>query len=128
MSVSIKLRQLESKISNLQIHHQNLLKDRRQEIAALITSLELAPVEDNILFGGLLFLKDKITTQDPMVEVWQDVGDRFLRRKQKNTPRIPSGKTAPSNAAAMSISTPKSSESHPQSRKEQNAKTTELTT
>ena len=130
MSVSLKLRQLESKISTLQSHHQALLKDRREEIAALITSLELAHVEDNILLGALLFLKDKVTTQDPtgiaLVEAWQDAGDRFLRRKQKHSSRVPSEKIAPSKAAATSNSTSKLPESHPQSRKEQDAKTTEL--
>jgi len=127
MSVSLKLRQLESKISTLQTQHQNLLKDRQQEIAGLITSLELAHVEDSILFGALLFLKDKISTQDPILETWGDAGDRFLRRKQKNSPRIPSGKAAPSKSAATSVPTHKLSESHPQQRKEQDAKTTELT-
>jgi hypothetical protein len=131
MSVSLKLRQLESKISTLQSHHQNLLKDRQQEIASLVTSLELAQVEDSLLIGSLLFLKDKISTQDPtglaLVEAWRDEGDRFLRRKQKNSPRIPSRKTAPSKSAATSVPTHKLSESHPQQRKEQDAKTTELT-
>ena len=73
--VSLKLRQLDSKILTLQTQHKNLLKDRSQEIAVLITSLELAPIEDNILLGGLLFLKEKITTQDPtglaLVEAWR---------------------------------------------------------
>ncbi|MBX9621541.1 MAG: hypothetical protein K2X28_05900 [Alphaproteobacteria bacterium] len=132
MSVSLKLRQLESKISTLQTQHQTLLKDRQQEIAGLITSLELAHVEDNLLIGVLLFLKDKITTQDPtgltMVEAWRDAGDRFLRRKQKKSPRIFSENTAPSKAATTSNPKPKLSESHTQQRKEQDAKTTELTT
>ncbi|MCI5059207.1 MAG: hypothetical protein MRY83_24050 [Flavobacteriales bacterium] len=84
MSASLKLRQLESKISTLQTQHQNLLKDRQQEIAGLITSLELAHVEDNLLIGSLLFLKDKISIQDPILEAWRLAGDRFLSRKQKN--------------------------------------------
>ena len=101
MSVSLKLRQLESKISALQSQHQNLLKDRQQEIAALITSLELAHVEDNILLGALLFLKDKISTQDPpglaLVEAWRDAGDRFLRRSKskKHPPTLPLEAAAP---------------------------------
>ncbi len=91
MSVSLKLRQLESKISTLKTQHQNLLKDRQQEIAGLITSIELAHIEDNLLLGALLFLKNKITTQDPMVEAWRDTGDRFLRRSKskKQPPTLP---------------------------------------
>ena len=91
MSVSLKLRQLESKISTLQSQHQVLLRDRQQEIAALITSLELAHVEDNLLIGSLLFLKDKIITPDPILEIWRDAGDRFLRRSKskKQLPILP---------------------------------------
>ncbi|MBY0272909.1 MAG: hypothetical protein K2X02_05820 [Alphaproteobacteria bacterium] len=95
MSVSLKLRQLESKISTLQSHHQTLLKERHQEIAALMTSLDLAQVEDNILLGALLFLKNKISTKDPtglaLVEAWRDAGDRFLRRSKskKQPPTLP---------------------------------------
>ena len=102
MSVSLKLRQLESKISTLQAHHQNLLKDRQQEIAGLITSLELVHVEDNILLGVLLSLKEKIITQDPILEAWRDAGDRFLRRpkSKKQLPALSvetaSSKTKPS--------------------------------
>ena len=127
MSVSQKLRQLESKISTLQSQHQNLLKDRQQEIAGLITSLDLAQVEDNILLGSLLFLKNKIATQDPILEAWRDAGDRFLRRKQKKSPRIFSENIGPSKAATTPNPKPKLSESHTQQRKEQDAKTTELT-
>lgn len=96
MSVSLKLRQLESKISTLQSQHQNLLKDRRQEIAALITSLELAQIEDNILLGALLFLKNKIATQDPLLEAWHDAGERFLRcsKSKKQPPTLPHEKAA----------------------------------
>jgi hypothetical protein len=68
---------------------------RSKELAALITSIDLAHVEENILFGALLFLKDKITTQDPtgltLVEAWRDAGDRFLRRSKskKEPPTLP---------------------------------------
>ena len=97
MSVSLKLRQLEIKISTLQTQHQTLLKDRQQEIAGLITSLELAHLEDNLLIGALLFLKNKITTQDPILEAWRDAGERFLRRSKskKQPPTLPLEKAAP---------------------------------
>ena len=119
MNASIKLRQLEFKLSTLQIHQQNLLKERQQEIAALITSLDLASFDDSILLGGLLFLKDKIIMQNPMVEVWQQTGMRFLRRKQKQN--------STSKRVTTSYQTPQLVTKQPQSRKAQDAKTTELT-
>ncbi len=106
MSVSLKLRQLESKISTLQTQHQNLLKDRQQEIAGLIISLDFAQVEDNILLGALLFLKNKIATQDPILEAWRSTGERFLRRSKskKQSPTLsletPPAKPKPSQKSS----------------------------
>jgi len=80
MSASTKLRQLESKLSSLQNQHQILLKERQQEIAVLLSTIDLAHLDDKVLVGGLLFLKDKITNQDPIVEAWRDAGETFLQR------------------------------------------------
>ncbi len=60
MSASKQLRQLESRISDLQNQHQRLLKERQQEIAILLTAVDLAHLDDKILVGGLLFLKEKL--------------------------------------------------------------------
>jgi len=80
MSASLKLRQVESKISTLQNQCQHHLKQRQQEIANLIAVLELASLDDTILTGGLLFLKEKITTKDPVISSWHTAGERFCRR------------------------------------------------
>lgn len=85
MSASLKIRQLESKISDLQSQHQILLKERQQEIAVLFSTVDLAHLDDKILLGYLLFLKDKITTQDRMLEAWHDAGEKFLRRSKPKT-------------------------------------------
>ena len=85
MSSSVKIRQLKSKISDLQSQYQHLLPQRQQDIAALITSLDLASMEDTFLVGGLMFIKDKVAIQDPIVEGWRKAGERFLRQtKSKN--------------------------------------------
>ncbi|MBL8676331.1 MAG: hypothetical protein JNJ47_02740 [Alphaproteobacteria bacterium] len=85
MSASVKMRQLQSKISDLQTQYQYLLPQRQEDIATLITSLDLASMEDAFLVGGLLFVKDKVTTQDPIAEDWQSAGEKFLRQaKSKN--------------------------------------------
>ena len=88
MSTSVKIRQLESKISDLQAQYQHLLPQRQQDISALITSLDLASMEDSSLVGGLMFVKNKVTTQDPIVEGWRNAGERFLRqtKSKSNSP------------------------------------------
>lgn len=84
MSASIKIRQLESKISELQSQYQLLLKERQQEIAALLTVVDLAHIDDKTLVGGLLFLKEKISSQDSAAlslwEGWHNASENFLRR------------------------------------------------
>ena len=80
MNASLKISQIESKISELQSQKQHLLEERQKEIAVLIATLGLTSLEDKVLIGGLQFLKHKITTQDPIVEVWHAAGERFLRR------------------------------------------------
>lgn len=74
--------QIKTKITALQHQYDHLLQQRQQDIAQLITALDLASLEDQILVGALLFIKDKIAIQDPMVEDWQQAGMRFLRRPQ----------------------------------------------
>ena len=88
MSTSVKMRQLQSKISGLQTQYQHFLIQRQQDIATLITSLDLASMEDASLVGGLMFVKSKVATQDPIVEGWQNAGEKFLRqaKSKNNTP------------------------------------------
>lgn len=125
MTASTKLHQLESKISDLQTQHQLLLKERQQEISILLSSVDLAHLEDKTLLGVLLFIRDKITTQDPILETWQDVGEKFLRRtkpkshpreggKQKEErPQITSGNLTPSKQTAASQTTHQSPQKQP---------------
>ena len=81
------MRQLESKILDLQSQYQHLLTQRQQDITALIATLDLASLEDALLVGGLLFVKDKVTTQAPIVEDWRNTGDRFLRKQEPKNQR-----------------------------------------
>lgn len=73
-------------MSALQEEYKKRLLQRQQAIASLIVTLDLAHIDDQLLIGGLLFLKDKITIQDSLVEDWRSAGDRFLRwKKSKNS-------------------------------------------
>ncbi len=80
------INQLKSKMSALQEEYEKRLLQRQQAIASLIVTLDLAHIDDQLLIGGLLFLRDKITTQDPLVEGWRNAGDRFLRWKKSKNP------------------------------------------
>ena len=64
------MRHLESKISDLQNQYQSLLKERQKDITTFIATLDLASLEDPLLVGGLIFIKEKVTGKDPILEVW----------------------------------------------------------
>lgn len=118
MKASLKISQIESKISDLQSQKQRLLEDRQKEITTLIAFLDLASLEDKILIGGLQFLKHTITTKDSLVEDWHYAGEQFLRHT-KRARRILSSKKDSSPP-----STPQPPQKSPQSREKniENAK------
>lgn len=92
------MHQLESKILDLQAQYQSLLTERQQETATLLSTVDLIHLDNTILLGGLLFLKEKTTSQDAtsksLVEAWRDAGEKFLRRTKPKTPPGKSGEQA----------------------------------
>lgn len=125
------MRQLESKISDLQTQYEFLLKERQQHITTFIATLELASLEDPLLIGGLLFIKEKVTEKDPILEAWRDAGEKFLRRskpKSCSRPHKPKegkhasacsrapGKKSPLNSISTPQTTDQPSQQQPQSR------------
>jgi|GEM_PF-2481693 len=82
MTASLKLRALSAKISELQAQQSDLLKKRNLDIAEDISRLNLAHLDHMKLMGGLLFLSEKITTDDPITEDWLKAGEKFLRRQK----------------------------------------------
>ena len=103
------LNQIKSKISALQNQYQKLLIQRQQDIASLISTLDLAHVDDQLLLGGLIFLKEKITTHDSIMEEWRNAGERFLRTikpKRQSHPKPITPSSSPTQ----------SPQKHPQSR------------
>src|SRR5260221_2702214 len=84
MTASLKLQRLESKISKLDSQKQDLLKQRLDETAELMSKLNLANLNDKLLVGALLFIQERITRGDPMTEDWHQAGERFLRKNRAN--------------------------------------------
>ena len=120
MSASIKLargrpaknmRQIKSKIDELQSRYQQQAQRRQEDIATLLSWVDLTPVDDSILMGAFLFIQNKIITQDPLVEDWNDTGLRFLRQ-----PKSQNLSCFTDNAASQT--THRSPQKHPESRGE----------
>jgi hypothetical protein len=93
MSASIKLargrpsknmQRIASKISDLQSLYQQQAQRRQKEIIHLLSGIALTSVEDPILMGAFLFIQNKITTKDPIVEDWNVAGARFLRQSKSH--------------------------------------------
>lgn len=79
------MRQLQSKIADLQTQYQQHEKCRQEEIVQLLSWVDLTPVDNSILMGAFLFIQNKITTKDPIMEVWQSTGMRFLRQPKSKS-------------------------------------------
>ena len=117
MSASMKLargrpsknmQRLASKISDLQSLYQQQAQRRQEQIAALVSRVDLTSVDDPILMGAFLFIQNKLTTKDPIVEDWNNAGIRFLRQ-----PKSQNFTSFTSNAASQTtyLSPQKQSES-----------------
>lgn len=120
MSASMKLtrgrpsknmQRLASKIFDLQSLYQQQAQRRQEQITALVSRVDLAPVDDSILMGAFLFIQNKLTTKDPIVEDWNNAGARFLR--QSKTQNL-----SPFTRNAASQTTHCSPQKQPKSREE----------
>jgi hypothetical protein len=121
MSASMKLahgrpsknmQRLASKISELQSLYQQQSQRRQEQIAALVSRVDLTSVNDPILMGAFLFIQNKLTTKDPIVEDWNNAGIRFLRQSKSQNLSLFTRNTA-------SQTTHRSSQKQPESRGEQ---------
>lgn len=122
MSTSIKLargrpaknmQQLASKISGLQVLYQQQAQCRQEQIATLLSRVDLTPVDDSILMGAFLFIQNKITTKDLIVEDWNAAGMRFLRQSKSTS-------FSPFTLDAVPQTTDRSSQKQPKSGGESN--------
>lgn len=102
------MQQLASKISDLQNRYQQQAQRRQEDIVHLLSRVDLTPVDDSILMGAFLFIQNKITTKDPLVEDWNDAGTRFLRQSKSQVLA-----SFPPNAAPQA--THRTSQKHPES-------------
>lgn len=104
MSASMKLARgrpaknmqlLASKISELQTLYQQQAQHRQEDIVHLLSWVDLTPVDDPILMGAFIFIQNKITTKDPIVEDWNAAGARFLRQSKSQSFTPFTGNAAP---------------------------------
>jgi len=82
MIASLKIRALEDKILELQTKQTDLIKKRNLDIARDLSKLNLAHIDHMKLMGALLFIQDKISTNDSIAEDWFIAGGKFLRRQK----------------------------------------------
>lgn len=94
MSASMKLvrgrpsknmERLASKIYDLQSLYQQQAQCRQREIIHLLSWVDLTQLDDAVLMGAFLFIQNKLTTKDPIVEDWNVAGARFLRQPKSTS-------------------------------------------
>ncbi len=89
------MQRLASKISDLQSLYQQQAQRRQEDIVHLLSWVDLTQLDDALLMGAFLFIQNKITTKDPLVEDWQSSGARFLRQPKSQSFTPFTGDTAP---------------------------------
>ena len=77
-----KLSNIEDKIQKLQDERERIKLKRSADITKIIHRINIDHIDDSILVGALLYLKDKIETDQKLEEEWLAAGRKFLRRKQ----------------------------------------------
>lgn len=121
MSASVKLargrpaknmQRLASKISDLQSLYQQQAQRRQEDIVHLLSWADLTQLDDALLMGAFLFIQNKLTTKDPIVEDWNNAGIRFLRQSKSQNLSFFTG-----NAASQT--THRSSQKQPEWRGEE---------
>ena len=104
MSASMKLtrgrpsknmQRLAFKISDLQNRYQQQAQHRQEDIVHLLSWVDLTQLDDSILMGAFLFIQNKITTKDLIVEDWNAAGMRFLRQSKSQSLSPFTGNAAP---------------------------------
>ncbi len=82
MKSSVKMQQIESTIAVLERTRKNLLEQRNQEIAQLISRIDLASIDNKTLMGGFLHLSHTLNTDPSKKEEWRIAGEKFLRKSR----------------------------------------------
>ncbi len=122
MSASMKLtrgrpsknmQRLAFKISDLQNRYQQQAQHRQEDIVHLLSWVDLTQLDDSILMGAFLFIQNKITTKDLIVEDWNAAGMRFLRQSKSTS-------FSPFTLDAVPQTTDRSSQKQPKSGGESN--------
>jgi hypothetical protein len=92
---SKNMQRLASKISDLQSLYQQQSQRRQKEIIHLLSWVDLIQLDDAVLMGAFLFIQNKLTTKDPIVEDWNNAGIRFLRQSKSQNLSPLTGNAAP---------------------------------
>ena len=107
------MQRIASEISKLQSKYEQQARHRQEDIAHLLSWVDLTQLDDAVLMGAFLFIQNKVTTKDSILEDWNDAGARFLRQ-----PKTPSLSSFSTNAAPQT--THQTSQKHPESEGEPN--------
>ena len=105
---SKNMQRLASKISDLQSLYKQQSQRRQKEIIHLLSWVDLTQLDDAVLMGAFLFIQNKITTKDPIVDDWNATGARFLRQQKSQN-------LSPFRENTASQTTHRSSQKQPES-------------
>lgn len=89
-----KIEKLDEKIKSLLQEKKNLLEKRAKDLAHLLIKSDLHLVEEEVLIGALLELKDDLTSSSDKQDKWRARGKEFFRKRKNKTVKQSSKKAA----------------------------------
>lgn len=81
MIISTKILTLETKIKKLQQQQKFLKQKENNKLINFLFDLNIDNIDDNILVGALLHIKQKIKNNDKIIHEWINAGEKALNKK-----------------------------------------------
>lgn len=78
-----KLEDIRSKITNLQHQEKQIQESLASELVKVLEEADILTVDFKTLVGGMLYVQHTANTDSKTAEVWQQSGEKFLKKRIK---------------------------------------------
>jgi len=80
-----KIQKMEAQMRDLKSEYEKAIDGRLENIASLLKETGVAHMEDDLIVGALLFLKEKALSKDPLTETWKKNGQKYLKTSKRKS-------------------------------------------
>ena len=80
-----KIQKMEAQMRDLKSDYEKALNARLEKITPLLKEMKLAHMEEAILVGAFLDIKEKSLLNDPALETWKKNGQKVLKNSKRKS-------------------------------------------